>query len=84
MTYLNNELQVRRGLAERIIKLQADLDEKSQTISQYEAIISDWSQKHERLKIDYSNLIHNVNLAALKIPRDHRRQIVDVLPEMQG
>lgn len=82
MTYLNNDLQVRRELTERILKLEAQLGDKMQRISEYETAISNYSQKCERLKDDYNNLIHNVNLAALKIPRDHRRQILNALPNL--
>ncbi|HEY1054858.1 MAG TPA: DUF2508 family protein [Emticicia sp.] len=82
MTYLNNDLQVRRELTERIQKLQAQLDEEKQNSQNIADTITEYVVRKERAEQKYKHLIITISNVADTLPDKHRRQILNNLPDL--
>lgn len=82
MTYLNNDLQVRRELTERIIKLQKALDTEKQNSEKLVNAVTEYAAKEAGTMQKYMSLVDDVSIVAHKIPKEHRQQLLKILPDL--
>ena len=80
MTYLNNDLQVRRELAERIQDLQNRLDIANKHMSNLQDTVKEYDSRITEYKDKIYSVMLNIESVCNEVPNRYRQRIRNILP----